>query len=330
MYQLHFLATIVATAATALLPLSAAAQSAADAPYPSRAVRVIVPAPPAGANDIIGRIVTTKLSERTRQPWVIDNRPGASGTIAVEAVVRSPADGYTMNIGNAVTFITNQYFFKDLTVNAGTDTVPVAMMGQIANGVVVPTNSPFKSFAELLAYAKANPGKLNYGTGGNGTSPHLFMELIKKRTGVDIVHIPFKGSAQMLTELIAGRVDVSLENLPVVLNQARAGQVRILAVTSPEPWPFAPEIPTLQSQGIHDINVLSWFGLFAPAKTPKPVLEAINAHVNAVLRDPDVMQQLGKVGARAVPGTLGEVANFIERERKLWIDAVQASGAKVD
>lgn len=306
----------------------AAAQSPSD--FPSQAIRVIVPAPPGGANDIIARILTNKLLELSGQPWVVDNRPGASGNVAIDAVLRAPADGYTMHVGNAVTYITNQHMFKGMKFNPMRDTTPVAMMGQIANGLVVPSNSPFQSFADLIAYAKANPGKLNYGTGGNGTSPHLFMELIKKRAGVNIVHVPFKGSSQMLPELIAGRIDVSLENLPVILGPAKAGQVRILAVTSPEPWPYAPEIPTLQSQGIQDINVLSWFGMFVPTATPLATREAINRLFNKALADPAVIRQLAAVGVKPVPGTLPQIATFIDGERKLWEDAVRASGAQID
>ena len=313
--------------AVALAPDRLLAQ--ADA-YPSRPVRFIIPAPPGGANDIIGRVVAEKLSQRTGQPFVVDNRPGATGNVAAEIVVRAPADGYTMHVGNATIFIVNQYLFKGLTFNAGTDTVPAALMAQITNGLVVPGNSPFKSVNDLLAYARANPGKLNYGSGGNGTTAHLFAELLKKRTGTDMVHVPFKGAGPMLTDLMAGRIDVAIENLPVILSPAKSGQVRILAVTSAEPWPLAPELPTLQSQGVQDFNVLSWFGLFLPAKTPRLVLEALNAHVNAVARDPDTVKRLENIGARPLFGNLAEVSAFIERERRTWVDAVRASGAKVD
>jgi tripartite-type tricarboxylate transporter receptor subunit TctC len=309
------------------LPMAALAQAEV---YPSRPVRFIIPAPPGGANDIIGRVIAAKLAERTGQPFVVDNRPGATGNVAAEIVVRAPADGYTLHVGNATIFIVNQYLFKGLNFNAGTDTVPAALMAQITNGLVVPGNSPFKSVGELLAYARANPGKLNYGSGGNGTTAHLFAELLKKRTGTDLVHVPFKGAGPMLTDLMAGRIDVAIENLPVILSPAKAGQVRILAVTSAETWPLAPELPTLQSQGVADFNVLSWFGLFLPAKTPRPVLEALNAHVNAVARDPDTVKRLEGIGARPLLGNLGEVSAFIERERKTWVDAVRASGAKVD
>ena len=309
--------------------LPAAAFAQADV-YPSRPVRFIIPAPPGGANDIIGRVMAGKLAERTGQPWVVDNRPGATGNVAAEIVVHAPADGYTMHVGNATIFIVNQYLFKGLNFNAGTDTVPGALMAQITNGLVVPGNSQFRSVGELIAYARANPGKLNYGSGGNGTTAHLFAELLKKRTGTDIVHVPFKGAGPMLTDLMAGRIDVAIENLPVILSPAKSGQVRILAVTSAETWPLAPELPTLQSQGVADFNVLSWFGLFLPAKTPRPVLEALNAHVNAVARDPETVKRLEGIGARPLSGNLAEVSAFIERERKTWVDAVRASGAKVD
>ena len=324
---LHRLLRLSLFGLIAALPAAAFAQ--ADV-YPSRPVRFIIPAPPGGANDIIGRVIAGKLAERTGQPWVVDNRPGATGNVAAEIVVRAPADGYTMHVGNATIFIVNQYLFKGLNFNAGTDTVPGALMAQITNGLVVPGNSQFKSVGDLIAYARANPGKLNYGSGGNGTTAHLFAELLKKRTGTDIVHVPFKGAGPMLTDLMAGRIDVAIENLPVILSPAKAGQVRILAVTSAETWPLAPELPTLQSQGVADFNVLSWFGLFLPAKTPRPVLEALNAHVNAVARDPDTVKRLEGIGARPLSGNLAEVSAFIERERKTWVDAVRASGAKVD
>lgn len=250
----------------------------------------------------------------------------ATGNVAAEIVVRAPADGYTLHVGNATIFIVNQYLFKGLNFNAGTDTVPAALMAQITNGLVVPGNSPFKSVADLLAYARANPGKLNYGSGGNGTTAHLFAELLKKRTGTDMVHVPFKGAGPMLTDLMAGRIDVAIENLPVILSPAKAGQVRILAVTSAETWPLAPELQTLQSQGVADFDVLSWFGLFLPAKTPRPVLEALNTHVNAVTRDPDTPKRLEGIGARPLSGNLAEVSASSSASAKPgWTRSVRAA-----
>lgn len=310
--------------------LALAAGVQATPAYPVKAVRFVVPAPPGGINDIVGRIVAQRLARRLGQPFVVDNRPGASGSLAVEAVVRAPADGHTMHIGNPVTFITNPYIFKDSPVQPGTDTVAVALIAQMANAVAVPPGTPFATFTELLAHARAHPGKLAYGSPGNGTAPHLFMELIKARAGVDLLHVPFRGSAQLATELMAGRVDVALENLPVLAGPAKSGQLRLLAVTSPEPWPLAPELPTLHSQGLKDTAYLNWSGLFVSARTPAAIVATLNQEVNALLREPDVVRQLETLGARPLALAPDEIGRFMAGERRLWTDAVKASGAKVD
>ena len=329
-FTLRALILAIGAVAFIALPASLRAQADADPKYPSKPVRFIIPAPPGGANDIIARIVAAQLSERTGQPFVVDNRPGATGNLAAEIVVRAAPDGYTMHVGNATIFIVNAYLFQNLPFVASRDTVPGAMMAQITNGIAVPGNSPFKSIPELLAYARANPGKLNYGSGGNGTTAHLFAELLKARTGTNLVHVPFKGAGPMLTELIAGRIDVAIENLPVILPAAKTGQLRILAVTSGETWPLAPELPTLQSQGVQNFNILSWFGLFLPAKTPRVILDRLNAHVNAAVRDPETIRKLEGIGARPMHGDVNEITAFIARDRQNWVDAVKASGAKVD
>lgn len=330
MHSMQRLAAVFAACLGLAFPGTLLAQADADPKYPSKPVRFIVPAPPGGANDIIARIVAAQLTERTGQPFVVDNRPGATGNVAAEIVVRAAPDGYTMHVGNATIFIVNAFLFQNLSFVASRDTVPAAFMAQITNGLAVPGNSPFKNVSELLAYARANPGKLNYGSGGNGTTAHLFGELLKARTGTNIVHVPFKGAGPMLTELIAGRIDVAIENLPVILPAGKTGQLRILAVTSGETWPLAPELPTLQSQGVPNFNILSWFGLFLPVKTPRVILDRLNVHVNAAVREPETIKKLEGIGARPMHGNVDDMAAFIARDRQNWVDAVKASGAKVD
>lgn len=313
---------------TALACMPVCAQVAGN--YPSKPVRFIVPAPPGGANDIIARLFAERLSERLGQPFIVDNRPGATGNIATEIVVRAPPDGYTMHIGNATIFIVNPLIFRKLSFDAGKETVPAALMAQITNGLVVSGKSPLNSVAELIAMARANPGKLNFGSGGNGTTAHLFGELLMVRTGIQMTHVPFKGTGIMLTDLIAGRIDLALENLPAVRPLVQSGQLRALAVTSGERWPLTPELPTLQEQGVQDFNILSWFGIFLPAKTPRPILERLNEAVNAAVREPDVIKRLEGIGARPLAGSLDESVAFIARERRAWVDAVNASKLKID
>ena len=315
----------------ALLLLAAlCAPAVAQDNWPSKPVRFIVPAPPGGANDIIARLIGERLTARLGQPFVMDNRPGATGNIAAETVARAAPDGYTMHIGNATIFIVNPRVFSKLSFDAEKDTVPAALLAQITNGFVVPANSPYKSPGDLFAAARANPGKLNFGSGGNGTTAHLFGELLKVRTGTQMTHVPYKGAGAMLTDLIAGRIDFALENLPAVAPFAKSNQLRILAVTSGERWPLAPDLPTLQESGVQDFNILSWFGLFLPAKTPRPILDKLNAATNAVLREPETLKRLEGLGARPLHGNVDETLAFIRRDSRAWIDAVKAANLKID
>ncbi|MCC6472748.1 MAG: tripartite tricarboxylate transporter substrate binding protein [Burkholderiales bacterium] len=312
-----------------LAALACAAATAQDA-YPATPVRLIVPAPPGGANDIIARIVGERLAERLKQPFVIDNRPGATGNIAAEMVARAAPDGYTMHIGNATIYLVNPRIFTKLSFDAEKDTLPAALIAELTNALGVAAASPYRSVRDIVAAAHANPGKLNFGSGGNGTTAHLFGELLKARTGADMVHVPYKGAGAMLTDLVAGRIDFTLENLPAVAPFLKSKQLRALAVTSGERWPLAADLPTMREQGIADFDITSWFALMVPAKTPRAILDRLNEATNAVLREPETIKRLEALGARTLHGDVDRTLAYIRSGSRGWIDAVTAARLKVD
>jgi tripartite-type tricarboxylate transporter receptor subunit TctC len=311
-----------------LLTLFAALVSAQV--YPTKPIRIVVPFPPGGATDILARDVAQKLTEAWGQQVIVDNRPGAGGNIGSELVAKSAPDGYTLEMGTVGTHAINASLYAKMPYDHVKDFVPVILVAGVPNVLVVNPAVPVNSVAELIAYAKANPGKLNFASSGSGTSIHLSGELFKVMAGVQMTHIPYKGSAPALQDLLGGQVQLMFDNLPPSLPQIKAGKLRALAVTSATRAPALPDVPTLAEAGLPGFEASSWFGLLAPAGTPPAIVIKLNAEVAKWLATPDAKERLAKQGANAVGGTPEDFEKHIAAETVKWAKVVKESGAKVD
>jgi tripartite-type tricarboxylate transporter receptor subunit TctC len=297
--------------------------------YPNRAVRIVVPFPPGGTSDILARTIGARLSEPFGQPVVIDNRPGAGGNIAAEHVAKSPPDGYTLIMGTSSLAI-SQSLYRKLNYDLLRDFAPITQAVNYANLLVVHPSTGFSSVSDLLAAAKAKPGALSYGTAGNGTPPHMTGELFKSYTNVDIQHIPYKGGAPAIADLIAGQIPIMFDNVPPLLPHVRSGRIKALAVTSLRRVDVLPDVPSLHELGLKDFDAVGWNGILAPAGTPREVIKRVHGDVVRILRLPDVRDQLTAQGADIVANTPEEFAAWIRGEVKKWAEVIRISGAKVD
>jgi tripartite-type tricarboxylate transporter receptor subunit TctC len=311
-----------------LLALTAALASAQS--YPTKPIRIVVPFPPGGATDILARDVAQKLTEAWGQQVIVDNRPGAGGNIGSELVARSAPDGYTLEMGTVGTHAINASLYAKMPYDHLKDFVPVILVAGVPNVLVVNSALPVNSVAELIAYAKANPGKLNFASSGSGTSIHLSAELFKVMAGVQMTHIPYKGSAPALQDLLGGQVQLMFDNLPPSLPQIKAGKLRALAVTTATRAPALPDVPTVAEAGLPGFESSSWFGLLAPAGTPPAIVVKLNAEVAKWLATPDAKERLAKQGANAVGGSPEDFEKHIAAETVKWAKVVKDSGARVD
>ena len=298
--------------------------------YPTKPIRLVVPFPPGGATDILARDVAQKLTEAWGQSVIVDNRPGAGGNIGSELVAKSAPDGYTLEMGTVGTHAINASLYAKMPYDHVKDFTPVILVAGVPNVLVVNPSVPANSVADLIAYAKANPGKLNFASSGNGTSIHLSGELFKVMAGVQITHIPYKGSAPALQDLLAGQVQMMFDNLPPSLPQIKAGKLRALAVTSATRAPALPEVPTLAESGLPGFEASSWFGILVPAGTPAPIVAKLNAEIAKWLATPEAKEKLAKQGANAAGGTPDDFAKHIAAETAKWAKVVKDSGAKID
>jgi len=313
----------------ALLVLIIATAASAQS-YPDKSVRMVVPfAAGAGSNDIMARLVAQKLSDALGQQFVVDNRPGASGIIGTDIVAKAPPDGYTV-LMMSLTFTVNPSLFSKLPYDTVRDLIPVTMVASAPLMLVVHPSVPAKSVTEFIAYAKANPGKLNFGSGGPGTTPHLAGEMIKTMAGIQVTHIPYKGGAPALTDLVAGQIQFMCENIPGTLPFAKAGKLRALAVTDLKRSPLLPELQTLDEAGLKGYQIVGWNGLFVPAGTPQPIVNRLNAEVVKALALPDVKDRLATLGADAVGDTPQHFAVFIKAEIPKWAKVVKDAGLKIE
>lgn len=308
-------------------PAQAAATGAGHA-YPTRPVRLLLGTAPGGGFDITARIVATPLSELFGQPVVIDNRPGAGGGIAATMVANAPADGYTLMMGTVSSHGINPALYKKLPYDHIKDFAPVSMVATVPNVLAVHPSVPANNVSEFVTYAKAHPGKVLYGSAGVGSSLHLSMELFKSLTGINIVHVPYKGSALFMPELLSGQLLAICSNIPSLLPYIRTHRIRALAVTSAKPTPRLPGLPTMMESGV-PMEVIVWYAIFAPAATPKPVLARLHADLGKVLNNPEVRKRLDEQGVDARPSTPQELAAFVRAETGRWRHAVKASGATV-
>ena len=314
----------------AVLALTLAAALPALAEFPDRPIKIIVPYPPGGTSDLLARAVAPRLGERLKQTVVIENRAGAGGVIGSQVVAKSPADGYTLLLGTIATHGILPVLQKPAPYDAVKDFAPVTLVASTPNVLVANPSAPVRSVAELLALARAKPGSVNFGSTSLGGSPHMSGELLKTMAQVDIVHVPYKGGGPMLIDLMGGQIPVGFDNLPSSINHIRAGKIRALAVTTAKRWPGAPEIPTMAEAGVPGYEASAWFGLLAPANTPKPIVELLQRHVAAILRQPEVEKMLLEQGAEAVGNTPDEFARLIAAELQKWTKVVAATGVKLE
>jgi tripartite-type tricarboxylate transporter receptor subunit TctC len=311
--------------------LALAVPSGAQSPaYPTKPVRLVVPFPPGGATDLIARDVAQKLSEVWGQSVVVDNRPGAGGNIGTELVAHAAPDGYTLEMGTVGTHAINASLYAKIPFDHVKDFAPVVLVAGVPNVLEVNPSLPINSVQELIAYAKANPGKLNFASSGSGTSIHLSGELFKVMAGVEMTHVPYKGSSPALQDLIGGRVQLMFDNLPPSLPQIKAGKLRALAVTSATRAPALPDVPTISESGLPGFEASSWFGILAPAGTPPAIIAKINGEVVKWLASPEGKEKLAAIGANAAGGSPEDFARHIQAETAKWAKVVKASGAKVD
>jgi tripartite-type tricarboxylate transporter receptor subunit TctC len=298
--------------------------------YPTHAIKLIVPFPPGGTTDILARAVAQRLTETLGQAVVVDNRPGAGGNIGSDIVAKSAPDGYTLVMGTVGTHAINPSLYAKMPYDHVADFAPIVLVAGVPNVLEVNPSLPVHTVADLIKLAKEKPGTINFASSGSGTSIHLSGELFKTMAGVNMTHIPYKGSAPAITDLIGGQVQVMFDNLPSSLAQIKAGKLRAIAVTSMKRAPALPDVPTINESGLPGFEASSWFGILAPAGTPPAVIARINTEVNTWLQSPDAREKLLAQGAEAAGGTPAQFASHIRIESDKWAKVVKASGAKAD
>jgi tripartite-type tricarboxylate transporter receptor subunit TctC len=308
----------------ALLPVCVLAQS-----YPAKPVHLIVPAAAGGTIDILARTLSAKLAEGLGQPVVVENRPGAGTNIGMEAVVRAAPDGHTALIGG-VPVATNRTLYSKLSFDPAKDLAPVSLLVTSGNVLVVNPSLPVSSVKELIAYARGRPGELHFGSPSTGSTPHLAGELFNSLAGLKMVHVPYKGAAQGLNDLVGGRLQLSFDNIPPAIPHIRSGKLRALAVTAARRSPLLPELPTVAEAGLPDFDVSAWFGLLLPAATPGPVVQRLHAETVKALRDAGARERLERLGFEVVASTPAQFASLIGKDAVRWSRIIRESGAKAD
>ncbi|MFL5173208.1 MAG: Bug family tripartite tricarboxylate transporter substrate binding protein [Microvirga sp.] len=316
--------------ALALTATAAPAASPADT-YPSRIVKLIVPFPAGGTTDIFARHIGDRLAKAFGHNFVIDNRGGAGGNIGSDAVAKADPDGYTLLVGTVGTHAINTSLYTRMPYDPVRDFAPVAYLAGVPNIMEVnPKNVKATTVKEFIAEAKAAPKKLSFASSGNGTSIHLSGEMFKQMTGVELVHVPYRGSAPAVNDLIAGQVDVMFDNLPSSIEQVRGGNLRAIAVTSLKRSVALPDVPTIDESGLQGFDASSWFAIFAPAKTPPEIVQKLNAEVLKALADPELQKRFADIGGEIRPYKPDELAAFVKAEIEKWAKVVKTSGAKIE
>ena len=322
------LRVLVSLAAT-LAALTTHAPAAADA-YPARPIRFVVAFPPGGGTDIIARSIAQKLAERIAQQVVVDNRPGAGGNIGTDIVAKSAPDGYTILMGSAGPLAINASLFAKMPFDPIKDLAPVTLAASTPNVLVVHPSLPARTVKELIALARSRPGEINFASSGHGTPAHLAGELFDSMAGVKLVHVPYKGAAPALADLLGGQVQLMFSTMPPALPHVKDGKLRALAVTSRKRSPAAPELPTIDEAALPGFEAITWHGVVAPAGTPAAIIARLNREIVAILHLPEVVERLSGQGAEALGSTPEEFASYIKSESVKWAKVVRESGAKAE
>lgn len=313
-------------ASAALAATGARAQSA----WPSQPIKVIVPFTPGGSTDVLARILGQKLEGIFKQPFIVDNKPGAGGIIGAQIVQKAPADGYTFLMGHIGTLAFNPSLYANLPYDPLKDFAPVALVATVPNILAINPKLPVNTYAEFIAYAKANPGKLHYGTGGNGSAAHVATAYFCAKAGIDCVHVPYKGTAPAITDLLAGQIQFVLTGGPAVLPKVPSGQLKVLAVSTLERVPFAKDLPTISESGIPGFEAVQWYGLVAPAGTPQAIIDRMNKEINALMDSPEVAKNLETDGALAVKISPDQFGKQVAVDIALWRDVIIKNNIKVE
>lgn len=316
-------------AALALAACAASGAHAAPDVYPTRPISVVVPFPAGGTPDILARVLGDAVGRQLGQPMVVDNRGGAGGNIGAQAVARAKPDGYTL-LMCAFGCSVAPLIYRPAPYDIQKDFAPVAMLATVPSVLVVNPKVPAKTLQELLAYARANPDKLNSASSGIGTSAHLATELLRTQQGLQITHVPYKGAGQVAADLLGGQVDMYFDNLPASLPSIRAGKLRALAVASDRRSPSIPDVPTFAEAGVPNFIIAPWFGLLAPAGTPEPVLERLNNAINQALREPAVVERMNQLGMLTEAGSRAALGHFISNETAKWKTIIDKNGIRAE
>jgi len=322
-------AALAGAAGIVALPSAASAQS-----WPERPIRYVVPYPPGGPLDLVARALAEKLDDALGQRVIVENKPGAGGNIGADLVAKAQPDGYTIVMGAVATHAINPYLYAKMPYDANADFAPITRIASVPNVLVMNPETAAKlgvnGVADLIAYAKRNPGKLNYASGSNGSAGHLAGELLESMAGIAAVHIPYKGAAPAQLSLLSGETDFLFDNLASAAPQIRAGKLKALAVTTTERSSFFPDLPTMSESGLKNFDIDTWFGVFAPAGTPKPVVDRLHDAFASALANPEIVERLSKMGAKPAPMSPQAFAEFVRAEQKKYEKIVKASGARLD
>jgi tripartite-type tricarboxylate transporter receptor subunit TctC len=320
---------IMLAAIAAGLPFAASA-AWAQSNYPTKPIRLVVPFPPGGGTDIFARVIGQKLSESLGQPVVIENKPGAGGNIGVDTVAKSQPDGYSIVIGQTSNLAVNPTLYRKLPYNPVKDLAPISLVASSPLVMVVAASSPFKSLDDIVTAAKANPDDITFASPGNGTVAHLSGELLQRAANIKFRHIPYKGAAQAMTDVMGAQVQLYMSSVPTALSQIKGGRLRAIVVTSAKRLPDLPDVPTVAESGFKDFESSTWFGLLARAGTSQPIISRLNSEVNRVLQTAEVREKFASEGAEVISGTPEQFADLLKQEIERWGRIVKESGAKVD
>lgn len=319
-------AAFLGLAAVAVPHGAAQAQTA----YPAKAIRLIVPFPPGGGTDMIARAVAQKMADQNKWSVIVDNRPGAGGNLGVDAVAKADPDGYTLVMGQTSNLAINPTLYKKLPYDPLKDLAPVALVSSSPIVMAVPVNSRFKTFADVVAASKGKPDALTLGYSGNGTVAHLAGELAENAAGIQLRHIPYKGAAQAMTDLMGGQIDLYMSSVPTLLGHVRNGKLKVIAITSAQRSAQLPDVPTLAESGFKGFEAVTWFGVLAPAGTPAAIVAQLNKAINQALKQPDVADKLRSEGGDILGGTSEQFAALLRTEVPRWSKIVKDSGASLD